>query len=364
MIIFTVPVQAQEKMNAWDEYYDLSELNEVVESLDEDTKSILSRWGLSVDSVISGNGVDIKAMGQVVLEWMINGIRAPLASLTACFGVILLCALVRGFMPNPLTSMHGISEYFSPLCTGLVLVTPIADLIVKTASAIGSVGGFMIAFVPVFVAVLLAAGRTATANGAATGLYACSQGMVYLADHGLLPFVGSYIALTVSQSVGGVSIGGLIGALKRTLIWLLGGATALFSGVLCLTGVINAAGDSMGQRATRFVVGNMVPIIGGSLSEALATFRGCFRLLQTGSGMLGISVVAALLLPVGIELLLWRITLALTASLAELFQLTTAYGLIKGVADGVELLFAVAVCCFLVYIVSLSVLSVVGGASI
>ncbi|MBR4869077.1 MAG: hypothetical protein IKU10_07960, partial [Clostridia bacterium] len=123
MLLFTTPVKAESYQSQSNVYYDLSELEQIIDSLDEETKGVLSRWGLSIDSVMTGHGIDIQAVGQVVLELLVNSVRSPLQSSTACAGVLLLCALLRGLMPTPLTAMHGITEYFSPLCLGLVLVT-------------------------------------------------------------------------------------------------------------------------------------------------------------------------------------------------------------------------------------------------
>ncbi|MBQ6819077.1 MAG: hypothetical protein IJP35_05670 [Clostridia bacterium] len=361
IVMFSITAQAETEEMLLQDYYDLQELTRAVESLDEDTKSILSRWGLSVESVLNGQEVDWKAMGQVVSQLLVNSIKSPLTSVTACLGTVILCATLRAVSSDSASTIHGISEYFSTLCLGVVLIGPITQLFAKTTDIIGSVATFMLALIPVLAGLLLASGQTLTAGSVPSALYACSQAMIWLSRSVVLPFTGAYVALSVSRGIGGFSLNGMVNSVKRITVWVLGGATALFSGVLCLSGVINGSADSIAQRASRFAVGNMVPVIGGSLAEALSAFRGCFQLLGTSGGVLGIGGVAALLLPVVIELILWRFMLMLLYSVAEIFQLPSAVGVIRGIADGVGIMFSVTICTFLVYGVGLAVMMLAGG---
>lgn len=342
-------------------YYDLSQLEEQIQHLDDQPKSLLEQFGLSVQSVLSGQGVDFSSVGKAVTDLVLQSVKSPLTAAVSSTGVILLCAVVRGLTPTPANQFSGVAEYFGILCLAPVLLVPLVQLFAKTTTAIGGVATFMLTFIPIFAGVLIASGRTLTANSAAAALFGCSQGMVYLADFVILPFIGAFTALSVSQSVGGFNLNGFVASLKRITLWVFGGATSLFSAALCLTGVINGAGDSMAQRTSRYVLGNMVPVIGGSLAEALSTLRGCFSLLKTGTGVLGIGVAAAFLLPPFVELLLWRLCMVLLTTLSELFQLPNTAGLMRSVGDGVELMFSLTVCCFAVYVVSLALLMTVGG---
>ncbi len=357
-----MPVQGQTvSVDSFESYYDLSELEEQMEHLDDQPKSLLEQFGLSVETVLSGQGVDFSSVGKALTDLILQSVKSPLYAVVSSTGVILLCAVVRALTPTPANQFSGVAEYFGVLCLAPVLLSPLVQLFSKTTTAIGGVATFMLIFIPIFAGVLIVAGRTMTASGAAAALFGCSQGMVYLADFVILPFTGAFTALSVSQSVGGFNLSGFVASLKRITLWVFGGATALFSAALCLTGVINGAGDSLAQRTSRYVLGNMVPVIGGSLAEALSTLRGCFSLLKTGTGVLGIGVAAAFLLPPFVELLLWRLCMVLLTTLSELFQLPNTAGLLRSVGDAVEILFSLTVCCFAVYVVSLTLLMTAGG---
>jgi stage III sporulation protein AE len=138
----------------------------------------------------------------------------------------------------------------------------------------------------------------------------------------------------------------------------------LFSALLGITGIINGAGDSMAQRTTRFFIGNMVPVIGGALSESLATVQGCFLVLKTAGGIFGIVTVLSFLLPVFVEILLWRGVLMVVTAVAESTETGEIACLLRAVGDGVGILLSLVICSFMIYTVSLSVMAMAGGGGV
>jgi len=128
-----------------------------------------------------------------------------------------------------------------------------------------------------------------------------------------------------------------------------------------ITGAIQGAGDSLTQRTTRYFIGNMVPVVGGALSESLSVVQGCLSLMRTGGGMVGLGVVFVLLLPILVEIILWRVGLYLIASLAEMMGAQRLNGLIRSIGDVVGIVFSAVICCLVVYMVSLGVMASAGN---
>ena len=130
-----------------------------------------------------------------------------------------------------------------------------------------------------------------------------------------------------------VSDGGKIGKLGemllKTVTWTLGMIAALFVSVLTVNGVLGAAGDGLGNRIARLSISGMVPVVGGALSEAFLTVKGCIGVVRTTIGAFGIFSTLLLLLPCFIRCVCWQLCLWFCATVAEVFDVGSVSGLLK-----------------------------------
>jgi stage III sporulation protein AE len=338
-----------------------SGVQDIWEDLDVAVKERMEEWGITPNTLFSGNGMQVKSLWQTLLELVTDCVKNPLSAGSAAVSVILFCALADAMTVENNNSMKAVVGYFSVICIGAVLMVPIGYLLSKTASAVAAVGDFMLAFLPVYVGILLSVGRTLTAGGAGSLVFGAAQVISYLSKTVILPFISMFLGMSLCAAPGGLHLDGFTSSLKKGAMWLLGLATTLFTALLSITGIINGAGDSMAQRTTRFFIGNMVPVIGGALCETLSTVQGCFSLLKTGSGMFGIVAVLAFLLPVLIEILLWRGVLMMVTAVSETCEMQEISRLLRSVGDGVGILLSLVICSFVIYTVSLSVMVLAGG---
>ena len=135
----------------------------------------------------------------------------------------------------------------------------------------------------------------------------------------------------------------------------------VYIGVLTLQTTVNSAADGLALRTGRFLVGNFVPVVGGALSEALVTVQSSMSLLRSSVGAYGALVLVITILPVVIELCLWRLTLLVCSSVAALFGLDRSASLLKCTDAALSFLLGILLCCSAAFIVSLAVTVSVGG---
>lgn len=357
----TAETQTEESLLT--EQYDASGIEQVYDGLEDDTKNILERWGLNPERVITGDGINAKEVWQVICELAVSCVRNPVTAGASSAMVLLLCSLLQTAGGNEKGNMQGIMQFFGTVSIAAAVIIPAGYTLSKTASALGATGSFMLAFVPVFAGILISMGRSLSAAGTCSLVFGFSQFIVYLANHLLMPFIGMFLSLAVCEAASqGVTIGGFTSAAKKIITWILGLATTVFTAILGITGIINNASDSVAQRTTRYFVGNMVPVIGGTLADTISTVQGCLSLLRTGSGVMGLGAILVLLLPVIVEILIWRSVIMLLSTLSDVLGTTSASRLIKAVGDGMGLLLSVVICCLVVYTVCLSLLLLTGSA--
>lgn len=344
-----------------EEQVQASGIESVFDSLDESARDLLTRWGVDPARVFTGSGLDGGEVWRAIWEVLSSNVSNPLSAGGSAAAAILLCGLFRAMADGRTAAMNGTVQWFGSVCVAAAVLAPAGYTLAKAASATAAVGAFMLAFVPVYAGILISMGRSLTATGACSLVFTGAQVAAYLGRSLLQPLVGLFFALAVSEAAGGVKPLGLTAAVKKAATWGVGLITVLFAAIAGVTGVINGAGDSMTQRTARFFVGNIVPIIGGTLSETIGTVQGYLSVLKTGAGALGICAVLAVLLPVLVETLLWRVMLRLTESFADVFDLTPVSGMLRAIGDGFGLLIAIMVSCLLAFGGSLAILIVTGS---
>ena len=108
---------------------------------------------------------------------------------------------------------------------------------------------------------------------------------------------------------------------------------------------------------------DQVPVVGAAVGEAITTVKGCLSVLSTSVAIYGVVAVAACLLPVIIELVLWRVCILLAQSAAEIFGEAKSASLLKAVDTSISFIIAIIFSVFILFVISLTLVVVLGGKS-
>ena len=110
----------------------------------------------------------------------------------------------------------------------------------------------------------------------------------------------------------------LFAKVHKTLLAL---SMSLFAGILGISSFAAASFDSLAARGVKFAIGASVPVIGGSIAEAMSSVAGSALLLKNAIGLGGVILLFALfampLLKLWALSLSLRLTAAFTAPVAE-----------------------------------------------
>ncbi len=342
--------------------YGTGEFYELYEDLDGEIKQALEQLELTPSTVFNGEGFSLQGVWQWVVSFVTGSVKTPIKTLGTVTAVLLFCLLFQTLCPAKGGGMNTPLQFFVGFCITVALVVPATGTLTKTVQALAGAGNFMKVFTPVYAGVLLVMGKAITVNGAGALMFGYCQVMTYLSQNIVLPFVSMFWSFAVCEAAGGgVRVSGFATCVKRIAMWVMGISATAFSGMICLTGVLGGAGDSVAQRTTRFFIGNMIPVIGGALSDSMATLQGCFSLLRSGGGVFGIGVLLIFLVPVLVEIVLWRISVMIMVAVSGVLELPRITALLQAVGEGVGLLLGIVLSSFAVFVVSLSVLMLAGG---
>ncbi len=342
------------------EQYDASGADKLKDALPEETRQWLGQWGLDPSNPASVSGLSAGNALEMIKSFILSGGRKPLTAAAAAAAVILLCALFSGAgsgLSNQ--EMKQTFSYVSTLSVAGVLLPPLISAASGTISAIQGCSVFMLSFVPVYAGILISAGRPLTAAGFQPLLLGAAEAVGQAAAFVLTPLTGVYLSVSLASAVApGLKTEGLSEGLRKAASWVLTLIMTLFTGLLSIQTAIQGAADGVAMKTSRFLAGSFIPVVGGSVSEALGTVTSCLGLLKSTVGIYAVAAVALLLLPILLELCIWRLTLVLLTALCELFELPAAAAFLKALNGAAALLTAICLCIGLLFIISAAVVSI------
>ena len=350
ILMFTFPVFADETDEVYDELYRGSEIAELEGRIDSKARDMLGDLGLDLSDYNSFLNIDADSYINVVLSFIKSGLKKPFSA-TAFGGM--------------LGSKLQVSDTYNYICTLsllAVVLTPLMNTISAGVSAIKSVGVFMLSFVPIYSGLIIASG------GVATGTIYQSVMLIFceLITEGLAfiisPLISAYVCIGVASSVSSIDGAYMIALrIKSVANWLIGFIMTLFSGFLSIQSIVSRAADSITIKAARFFVGSFVPVVGTALGEALTTVTAGVGLLKATAMSWCIVVLVIILLPLVVELLLWRVVMFILSSLAITLNIPDSARLFDTVSAGVGFLVGIMLSVAVMFILSLVIVKV--GAS-
>lgn len=118
-----------------------------------------------------------------------------------------------------------------------------------------------------------------------------------------------------------MQISKLASLIKQSTVVLLGFSLTVFIGVMTIQGISGASFDGVTVRTAKYAVDNMLPIVGGFLSDAVDTIIGCSLLIKNAVGVVGLIFLFILMLFPIVKIialiLIYKISSALIEPIAD-----------------------------------------------
>ena len=188
--------------------------------------------------------------------------------------------------------------------------------------------------------------------------------LLHLIQNLLIPLCYAYVAANVAWAT--LSNDGLkrIGGLLKWLITILLSVVLLaFIAYLNLSGVISGGADAATVKAAKFTISNLVPVVGGVISDTAETLLAGASVLRNAAGVFGMLAVLGIcvvpFLNLGVHYLMYKCTAALAATASGNGRIT---GLIEALGTAFGLILAMtAACAVLLVVAMVSAVSAVTG---
>ena len=205
------------------------------------------------------------------------------------------------------------------------------------------------------VGVLLASGGNVTAAVSETsmlGLFIIfCENFCYLT---LIPVLSGCAAFAAASAFSDrTGLDGVAKGIKKTFTFLLGLMALIISAVMSGQTLLSTKADSLTARTAKFAAGTFIPVVGGTVGEALRTVAAGVEYLRSSVGIGAMIIICAMLLPTLVSLILGRISLSLCSSCASFLGLSKEASILNDSTGFYGYLIAVCSICSVLVIYAL-----------
>lgn len=300
-------------------------IREFRESLPPEVTALLPDgfFGEDPETVASAvqNAADVPKILAYIRDFLGVSLRQALPLLAAVSGILVLSAVLRAVGA---TSGAGTGRAFS-FCSVTVLTLLLLRQSLSGVSRLRTwfemlctLAGSMLPMMGTLYALGGNVGAAAANHTVMSVFLSVAQ---MLCTRAVLPVAGICLLLAVCDALTGrAALKPLGNLIKRTFTLGFSFLMLLLSFLLGLQTTLAAGSDTLALRTVRFAAGSFLPVVGGSVSEAMKTVAGSISYLRTLAGSGGILVLFLFFLPTFLTVLTTRIVFLLCGALAELLE--------------------------------------------
>lgn len=336
----------QEYSELIDEQYELLKIDTLNNNLPNGVKDDLKKIGITSSKPSDLQDFSINAFFEYLFGKVVDIIRKPFFSFASCFAIILLCALFDGMKTTiPNTSFNSVLSVITSICICGVIIMPIVECMSNISQVIKALSNFMLCFIPIFSGVIAVSGGSVSSLGYSTTIFTLAQIFsIFIVDI-LLPFIGIFLALSVTGALNeSINISGIISLIKKIVIFILSLFVTIFIGIFTLQNSIAVSTDGMGLKTAKFLSSSFIPIVGGALGDALSSVLSCLLLIKSTVGGFGIMVCIITLLPPIFMVVFFMFTISLVVGFAKILNMSFIANMMIAVKDCFSILFAFLIC--------------------
>lgn len=293
-----------------------------------------------------------------------ENISAPLRLFAALCAVVLLCGISGSVSENGTDRLSSLFTTVGVLAGAGMTVAAVSDILGRTLELLSAASVFITAFIPIFAGVLAVMGRTASASAANAVTLAATQLFSQLAVNFLAPLCGAIMGLSITGAIHPqLNVSRLGELIRKTVVWTLSLLMTIFMSILSLQTFVTASADSVLIRTAKFAVSSGVPIVGGTISDAVATVHGSLELIKSSVGTYGIVAAAVMILPTLINVGAYRLAVMAAETVSDVFGVKELTALLKSCGAVMSIILAVIACFLLLNTIAAVIMLAMGSGT-
>lgn len=311
-------------------------------------------------------GISFKKILSAVMSYGVRELKASLKLLVLLVIISIICTLLtnlqRAFSSEQLSNI----AYFA--CYSLIIIIMSKSFYIGVdiaKSAINQMTSFMVALIPVLITLVASVGgfvEAAVMDPIIIGAITISANLFMYV---IIPVISmSFVLQFVNNLSSEYKIDKLTKLLNQGALWTQGIIMTIFIGIITIRGITSKTIDQVTAKTAKFAVDNFVPIVGKSLSDAIATVAGYSVLLKNALSSLGLIVIVAMILFPIIKLIIMIVLYKLTAALIEPISDGRLVNCINSAGDSLILIMSCLICVSIMFFIMISIVASAGRVMI
>lgn len=351
--------QEQQIESFYDYISNMKTKNELLKDLDAKT--------YVKDFIKSGDGkVSLKKIMDVMVSYGVREIAACLKLLVLLIIIALICTLLTNLQRA--FSGEGLSNIAYFACYSLIIIIMAKSFYIGVdiaRSTIKEMTDFMVALIPVLITLIAAVGGFVEASIMDPIIIGAITVSANLFMDIIIPIISmSFVLQFVNNLSSEYKIDKLTKLLNQCALWAQGIIMTVFIGIMTVRGITSKSIDEVTAKTAKFAVDNFVPVVGKSLSDAIATVAGYSFLLKNALSSLGLVIIVVILLFPIIKLIIMIVLYKLTAALIEPISDGRLVNCINSAGDSLILVMACLICVSVMFFIMIAMLASAGKVMI
>lgn len=348
IIISSFNVYAEDMYSSDDMISDYT--SQLFESLDDDSKKILSKFGFENIKTESIYSLSFGSVLSAIKESFSLSIKESLSGffrMTALIILIIILNSLRGNNDNEI-----INDVFS-LVLILIISVQLTDIITLFSSVINVTLKFTVSLLPIVTALLSLSGNITFSAAYSTMMIGFCEVLTYICDSIIVPFSGVYFALIIAMSFNEITDSERISSsVTGALSSVLGFVCTLFTLLLSAKNILSKDIDGVLYKSGKYLLSSSVPVIGGALSSALSSVIGSIDIVKSTVGIFAVIAAVCINMPLLIKISVCRLSFGVLSMIADSFGEKKSASLIRGVSKSLKLISVLSL--FMLFIVIIS----------
>ena len=319
------------------------DLSELQKYLDENSDSYLFNFGDTAKEVIEylihGNlGIDYGSYLNELFSIIFKNIISLIPAFAEVTAVALLSAIVSSAEGNLLGKSTG--KIVRLACYSLIILiisSMLVCIISECITCISRVKKQIEIITPILATLTVLTGGTSTAAIYQPSAIFLSSGAVEIVSGFVFPAAIAVIVLNfMSRLNPKMSFSGVTTFVKSILKWVIGITVTVFSIFITMQSSASSLFDGILFKATKYVVGNTVPIVGNFLSSGFDMLTSAGLLIKSSVGICGLVLLLFELIGPIILLASFSLILKLVGAIVQPLGENALYGLLSDLSKDVE----------------------------
>ena len=275
---------------------------------------------------------------------------------------VLAAAILGAFLTGSVSEFEKSGAFKAATDVCFIAVASMAsavfyDCLQSASAAIENLAVFMRCIVPVMITALLSAGAIVSAGALEPALLAIIEIAASLIKSLFMPLVMIGTGLGIVNSMSdGLKIKRLTEFVNGFIKYGLSVLLTIFVAFAGLQSVAASGADALTLKLTKFASSNLIPVVGGVLSDSVETVMRCSAVIKNAVGVLGIIVIVFIVIMPIIDIVSVLIVFRITAALCEPISSKNITECVSCMANGIATAFSMLVAISVMFIIMITVM--------